>query len=369
MDNMKNQLSNTNRIFYRIASILLLIFVLISCESLTSTDSANTSLTQQIEQNTPPVLPPIYQSAYLNPLDTPRTYLEDTCIALRRKLDPLTAEPGTVVMILALHEIYNSPIEDPDGITAIELANIMQQLKDQGFEAINTKQFLFFMKRNIKIPPRSVLIIQDGNNDRGNFERNFRKNWEDWGWPVVNGWVSEPSTPESMWEENKALENEGWVDHEAHGVFPGTVLSDDTSKAVITRELEGSLTGFADHFGKTPYAIIWPGGGFGLRPVRAARQLGYQLGFTTNARGPVMYNWIPLANEVDPARPSYIPEGPVNDPLMTLPRYSPSQILESIDTVRLIGKEAAAYARANKAAELEYYETVCRPSYGPVPSP
>ena len=82
-----------------------------------------------------------------------------------------------------------------------------------------------------------------------------------------------------------------------------------------------------------------------------------------------MYNWVPLADEVDPARPSYIPEGFINDPLMTLPRYSPSQVLDSIDAVRGTGKEAAAYSEANKAIELDYYEAVCRSTYGPMPSP
>jgi hypothetical protein len=82
-----------------------------------------------------------------------------------------------------------------------------------------------------------------------------------------------------------------------------------------------------------------------------------------------MYNWIPLADEIDPARPTYIPEGLINDPLMTLPRYSPDQALEAIDAVRATGKEAGAYAEANKAAEVAYYEAVCRANYGPLPTP
>ena len=184
---------------------------------------------------------------------------------------------------------------------------------------------------------------------------------------MVNGWVSDPKTPEYLWQENITLENEGWVDHQAQGVIPGTVLSDDSSKVVISRELKGSLSAFAEHYAKKPIAFIWPGGGFGQRPVEAARQLGFQLGFTTNARGPVMYNWVPLADEFDPARPAYIPEGSIKDPLMTLPRYSPDEILDAIDLVRMTGNEATAYAEANKAAEFEYYESVCKPTRGPIP--
>ncbi len=172
-----------------------------------------------------------------------------------------------------------------------------------------------------------------------------------------------------MWQENITLENEGWVDHQAQGMIPGAVLSDDSSKIVISRELKGSLSAFAEKYAKKPIAFIWPSGGFGQRPVEAARQLGFQLGFTTNSRGPVMYNWVPLAGEVDPARPTYIPEASIKDPLMTLPRYSPEEILSSIDVVRMTGNEARAYAEANKAAELEYYDTICEPIYGRMQTP
>jgi hypothetical protein len=251
----------------------------------------------------------------------------------------------------------------------LEFTRIMVELQEQGFKAINMKQFLAFMERNVKIPPRSVLLIQDGVFETRNFDKNFRSYWESLGWPVVNGWVSEPDLPESVWVENIILENEGWVDHQAQGVISDTILSDESSKAVITRELEDSLNAFAEHYGKTPYAFIWPNGGFGLRPVQAARQLGYQLGFTSNPRGPVMYNWVPLANKVDPARPEYMPEGPINDPLMTLPRYPADQALDAIDAVRASGEEAAAYAEANKAAEFDYYDIVCKPTHRPIPVP
>jgi len=366
---MKTQISYAKDILYRVTTIFLLIFILISCEPLTAAPPLEIKITEIIEPKTPPALPAIYRSPYSNPLDTPRTYIEETCQSLRKKWDPLSAEPGTVVMIIMFHEIQRGTIDTLDGMSVFNFDKIMLKLKEQGFKAINTKQFLAFMERNVKIPLRSVLIIQDGSYNAENFDNNFREYWETWHWPIVNGWVSELDMPRSIWDENIALEREGWVDHQAQGVIPGTVLSDDTSKVVIIRELEGSLTAFANRFGKTPYAIIWPGGGFGLRPVQAARQLGYQLGFTANSRGPVMYNWVPLADEVDPMRPTYIPEGSINDPLMTLPRYSPDQALDSIDAVRSTGKQAAAYAYANKDTELEYYETVCRPTFGPMPSP
>jgi hypothetical protein len=80
-----------------------------------------------------------------------------------------------------------------------------------------------------------------------------------------------------------------------------------------------------------------------------------------------MYNWIPLADQQDPARPVYLPEGYVNDPRMVLPRYWPSQVRSELDTIRTIGNEAAAHAEQNKATELEYYDIMCAPTMGPIP--
>lgn len=372
---MKKQVSDTKNTLYRIASILVLVFILISCEQpLTSTPSQTTgndnlSNTPTIDISTVPALPAIYQSQFINPLDTPRTYIEDTCRYLKSRWHPINSKPGTVVMVIVFHDITNSPSNDPENVSVVEFNRIMKQLKDQGFEAINTKKFLGFVERNVKIPPRSVLIIQDGTYGADNFEKHFRQYWNTWGWPVVNGWVSQPDLSEAVWVENINLEVEGWVDHQAQGVITDTRLSDDSSKTVISRELEDPLTAFAEHYAKIPYAFIWPNNGFGLRPVQAARELGYQIAFTSNPRGPIMFNWVPLADKIDADRPMYPPEGAINDPLMTLPRYSASQARSEIDTVRASGEEAAIYAEANKVTELKYYEIMCKPTYGPIPEP
>jgi hypothetical protein len=319
-----------------------------------------------------PALPASFQSRYSSPLDTPHTYIQDSCQYVVNKWNRLNAEPGTVVMILMLRNIITTLTENRtnDGNVDInDLREILDQLKFQGFTAINTKQFLAFMERNVKIPPRSVLIIQDGNHDLENYNKAFGEYWTKWKWPVVNGWVSQANMPDEMWTENIALEYEGLVDHQAQGVTDGTMLSDDSSKVVIARELKGSLTPFEEQYRKNPIAIIWPNGGFGQRPVTAARLLDYQLGFTANSRGPVMYNWVPLADDFDPERPYFIPEGAIKDPLMTLPRYWPHEALNAIDQVRITGNEARAYAEENKSAEFEYYRVICEPIYGPMPTP
>jgi hypothetical protein len=43
------------------------------------------------------------------------------------------------------------------------------------------------------------------------------------------------------------------------------------------------------------------------------------------------------------------------------------QVLAQLDTIRVMGKDAAAYAEQNKATELEYYDIVCAPTYGVIP--
>ncbi len=371
---MKKQLYPFGQLFGRFLIVLILITLIISCQSLTEPEveeSADATLMEPYlePKATPPPLPATFQTSLLNPLDTPYTYVEETCRYLRNKWHPSNAEPGTVVMIIMIENINRGLADLPDSVSAKEFIRFMDQLKAQGFEAITMRQFQAFMERNIKIPPRSVLLIQDGNHDEEYYNKLYRDYWEDWGWTFVNGWVSDPEVSETLVQENIELEREGFIDHQAQGVFADTKLTNESAKNVIVRELQGSLDGFAGYFGKNPVAIIWPNGGFGFRPVAAARQLRFKLGFTANSRGPVMYNWIPLANGEDPERPDYIPEGNINDPLMTLPRYSPDQVFDSIDAVRAIGKEAAAYAQSNKEIEHQYYEIVCSETYGPMPTP
>jgi hypothetical protein len=53
---------------------------------------------------------------------------------------------------------------------------------------------------------------------------------------------------------------------------------------------------------------------------------------------------------------------------MTLPRFWDTDAFTKLDTVRVIGQQAAAYAEQNKATELEYYDIVCAPTLGPIPA-
>lgn len=316
---------------------------------------------------TPPALPGTFVAAQLNPLDTPHTYVSDPCRYLHDKWNSNNAAPGTVVMAIMFHGITQEQATRTHDISKQDFRQLMDDLKEQGFEAITATQLADFLDHNAKIPPRSVVLIVDDRHRAESFNEHFRPYYESWGWPVVNGWISAFGTEDAFLAENQLLANEGWVDYQSHGFIHNENMTDASTDEFLRQELEGSKENLQTHFNKTPVAIIWPGGNFGIRPVQAARQYGYRIGYTINPRGPVMYNWIPLADEQDPARPIFLPEGYVNDPRMVLPRYWPYQVQASLDTVRNIGKDAAAYAEQNKATELEYYDIMCAPTMGAIP--
>lgn len=353
------------QILFRFITLFSMTMLLISCQLLPMTEESLIEPTQATQFE----LPEAFQTSLLNSLDIPHSYLSETCRSMRNKWNPLKAKPGTVVMVIRFDSINSGTADLPNSITLVEFGELMNQLKSQGFEAIRTKDLLGFLEQNEVIPERSIYLIQTGNHDAEYYDKIFQGYWHKWGWKITNAWISEPNISETLLLENIELENEGFIEHEAGGVFADAQLSDESAKNIIARELQGSWNGVTEEFGKSPVAIIWPNGGFGFRPVEAARQLGFKIGFTANTRGPIMYNWIPLADIFDPQRPEYVPEGLINDPLMTLPTYSAGEALMAIDAVRIIGEEAANYAQANKEAEFQYYEAVCEPEYSPIPSP
>ena len=305
--------------------------------------------------HTPPALPEIFVSEHLNPNDTPHTYIGNTCEYLKNRWNPDNAAPGTVVMIIMLHSINRGQALSSDSITAGQFGNIVENLREQGFQAIDTKQLADFLQSNKHIPYRSVVFVQDGRYNAEHFNSHFHELWDFWEWPVVNAWIVQPESGSTLWQENAALEQEGWVDHQLYS--PLQRYSQAASVEFLSNELKKFTDEFEDRYQKAPIAIIWPekpGDHF----IEAARQHGIQMGFTSNARGPFMYNWIPLADQVDNSRPAYYPEGLYDDPLMTLPRYWPAQVIDQLDQVRLTGKKGTEYAEQHKEIELEYYDIV-----------
>lgn len=316
---------------------------------------------------TPPAFPSTFVASQLNPLDSPHTYIQDTCQYLQNKWNSNNAPPGTVVMVVMFHGIIKGQVEKDNQISVSDFKQVMNDLHDMGFQAITTQQLADFLYTNSKIPERSVLLVVDDRHTAQNFNDHFRTYWEQWGWPVINGWISAFEGNDQFLQENVTLSKEGWVDYQSHGFIHNINMNDNSTDEFLSGELQGSMANIQKYFNKTPIAIIWPGGDFGIRPVQFARKFGYKLGFTINPRGPIMYNWVPQSDQKDPARPSYIPEGPAADPLMTLPRYWDTDVRSYLDEVRNIGKDAAAYAKQNKATELEYYDILCAPTYGAIP--
>ena len=314
---------------------------------------------------TPPALPGNYQTTILKSHDIPRNYVADTCQYLQNKWNPNNSAPGTVVMIIMFHGINKGEASGND-ITVGEHKKLMDDLYELGFQAINMQQMADFMYNNAKIPPRSVLLIVDDRHFAEYFNDHFRPYFNQWGWPVVNGYIGVDERVD-LWAENAALSAEGWVDYQSHGYLHNTPIGEGSTDEFITSEMGGAISSIQKYMNKTPIGYIWPGGGFSTRAVAIGTQLGYKLGFTVNPRGPVMYNWVPQADTINDSNPYAIPETPAGNPLMTLPRYWSPDARENIDSVRVIGQEAAAFAELNKAIELEYYDIVCAPTYGPIP--
>ncbi len=316
---------------------------------------------------TPPALPGVFQTPILKPDDLPRTYITDTCQYLQNKWNPNNSAPGTVVMVIMYHGVSKDAPDNPNGISSANHKKLMNDLHEMGFQAINMQQMSDFLYNNAKIPKKSILLIVDDRHFAESFNDHFRPYYEQWGWPVVNAYIGLDERPE-LWAENSALSAEGWVDYQSHGYIHNVPITNSSSGEFITSEMNGAITSIQKYMNKTPIAYIWPGGGFSARATEIGTQLGYKLGFTVNERGPVMYNWIPQADTVNQANPLAIPETPAKNPLMTIPRYWSPNARGHIDEVRVMGENAALFAEQNKTTELEYYDIVCSPTYGPIPS-
>jgi peptidoglycan/xylan/chitin deacetylase (PgdA/CDA1 family) len=319
---------------------------------------------------TPPALPAIFQSNILNPLDTPHTYVADTCQYLKARWDPNNSTPGTVVMIIMFHGVSKSDEtpKDPKDITHSTLKKITDHLAEVGFKTIDSEQLANFLEKNAKIPARSVMLLVDDRHSREYYDDHFVPFLKKYSWnTVTNAWITfDDSIGVQVAPQMQELVKEGVLDVQSHGYIHNVNITSGSTDDFINTELNKSKEIITNLFGKAPVSYIWPGGSFTLRGIQLARQAGYRLGFTINPRGPIMYNWVPLTDKNDPARPSYIPEGQMNDPLMVLPRYWSYDALSKIDEVINIGDNAATIARQNKDTEWLYYDIVCKDKYGSI---
>ncbi len=320
---------------------------------------------------TPPALPAIFNTSLITKGSTPQIYVQDTCEYLKARWDPNNSAPGTVVMIIMYHSVtedYNPLAADGSQVHHSDVVMTLQHAKEVDFETITTNQLADFLDHNARIPRRSLLIIVDDRKRKEFYETHFVPFLKDYGWSITNAWISAKDTPDYLWQENQEMINAGWVDPQAHGVVHNVPADSTSTDEFLRGELFGSIEAIQQHFGRTPVGYIWPTGSFTPRSVQIAREAGYRVGFTINPRGPVMYNWIPQAETVDPNRPNWMPETPAKDPRLTLPRYWSSDAAYRIDDVININKEAEAAAEQTKATELEYYDIVCKGRMGEIPT-
>lgn len=305
---------------------------------------------------TPEPTPPGGLTVFSPRLNTgvqPTTYL-DTCEYLRKRWDPDLSAPGTIVAPFMFHSIikagHNVQAGDATSITAAYFADFMQHAHNLGFQTITSSQLVDFLENNAKIPPRSMILIIDDRRP-GTVREHFLPYLEKYNWTVTLGYISGPASP-SEWKDLESLAATGHIDAQAHGFLHNgsTYFVPETPELTILREIYAPQPLLYEHFGNWPVAFIWPGGDFIPRAVEVARQAGYHLGFTAYARGPLLYNWIPLGSE----------ERAMNDPLMVLPRFWSTAAWGNLDEAVSLADQAKAFADAHKAEELAYLDQNCK---------
>jgi hypothetical protein len=144
----------------------------------------------------------------------------------------------------------------------------------------------------------------------------------------------------------------GRVDVQVHGFMHNgnTYFNSKTPRQIILQEIYRPMPLLKIHFGVWPTAFVWPGGDFTPQAVQVARQAGYHLGFTAYARGPLMFNWVPLGAE----------ERAIGDPLMVLPRYWSTAAYVNLDEAVNISTQAQSFAEKQKETEMAWYNQNCK---------
>jgi peptidoglycan/xylan/chitin deacetylase (PgdA/CDA1 family) len=161
------------------------------------------------------------------------------------------------------------------------------------------------------------------------------------------GWIV-ADTNQSLWKRVERLNATGLVDIQSHGLLH-RYMTETTPEKEIRAEIFGPIPILQEHFGKRPVGFVWPGGNFTAQTVKIARQAGYELAFTANTNGPLLFNWIPLREE----------EQAVGDPRMLLPRYWSPDANLAIDQAVKFSNQARDFARENYIAEAAWFRTTC----------
>ena len=297
----------------------------------------------------PPLPPPLtFAATGLRPGVEPQTYISDACESMRKRWDPQGSPAGTVVLPIMYHSIRD-PSNMPSDTTTVSTEMFQATValaRSLGFETITSVELLAFLRENVRIPERSMLLIVD---DRypGVVANYLLPVAEAYDWTVTLGWIIGDTSP-NLWATVEGLAATGRLDVQSHGLRHHYIVEGMSDKE-IREEIAGPVPILEEHFGYRPTSFVWPGGNFTQRSVEIAREEGYGLGFTILSRGPLLFDWVPLGEE----------ERAVGDPLMVLPRAwstaATVNLLEADET----GDQAARFAAENRLAEAAWYAGSC----------
>lgn len=295
--------------------------------------------------------PPIpFQSKHLLRGVRPESYVDDACDALRRRWDPQNSPPGTILVPIMYHRVgEGTGAGGREGVSPAYFRQTMAEARRLGYQTVTSAQAAAFLEENARIPERSLLLIVD---DRrlGTVEGYFLPLLEQYDWTVTLGWIiADTDRRAGLWERLERLHATGRLDVQAHGLRHLYMLPSTPIKQ-IREEIFGPIPILEQHVGYRPVVFVWPGGNFTRKTVEVARAAGYKLGFTVFARGPSMYNWIPLGKE----------ERAMGDPLLVLPRYwGTAGMVEQLGKAAAIGDEAKQKAASSFEQEAAYYRARC----------
>lgn len=283
----------------------------------------------------------------------PEPYLQDACQVIAFRWDPKNSAPGTVVVPVMFHSIAKNdrPIADDTTISEEYFQRFIEHAHRLGFETITSAQLVDFLQKNARIPARSLLMIVDDRKRGEFFETYFFPALKKYHWTVTNAWIAHPDTPAYLWKENEALLPSGLIDFQAHGVIHNTPIDENVTEAYARNEIYGAIQPIQDHFGKRPIAFIWPRGLFTPQAVQMAQEAGYQVGFTAYARGPLLFNWIPLGAGA---------ERSTGNPLMVMPRYWSTTAIAALEESLQVSTAAQAFYQQQRASDLAYYQQYCQ---------
>lgn len=282
----------------------------------------------------------------------PVSYLDDVCQYYYDRWNPDNAAPGTVVVPVMYHGITKRPVPIGDNISiyANDFLFSMEKAHKLGFQTITMRQLDDFLHHNTYIPERSLLLIID---DRrlGTVREHFLPVLEEYNWTLTMAYITGVIN-EQEWAKVKEMVDTGYTEVQAHGYLHNgeTYITQWTTEEMIRTEIFAPIPAIEEHLGKRPIAYIWPGGNYSQLSVDLAAEAGYDLGFTVFARGPLMYNWIPLGEA----------DRKVNNPLLVLPRFWSTTLYKNLDFAVELSQAAKKQAEIQKVSEIKWYQANCR---------